>query len=105
MPIRPQNLATMSATIAGAASSAANRRPGAGPVTVVFETGYRQVVEGPTGRPLAHGQGGIVALETGEDTRHTLFAGATCHPTLLLRSGRGPAAFEVPVRAGSIKIG
>lgn len=105
MPIRPQNLATMSATIAGVVDAAADRRRADGPVTVVFESGHRQVVAGPAGRPLARDHGGIVALEAGAGTRYTLFAGITCHPTLVLRSGRGPAAFDIPVRAGSITVG
>ncbi|WP_285758380.1 hypothetical protein [Nocardiopsis ansamitocini] len=92
----------MSATIAGAASFV-NRCPRAElRATIVFESGYRQVVEESNGHPLARGQGGIVAMETSEDTRYTLFGGATCHPTLALRSGRGPVQFPTPVRAGSI---
>ncbi|MEY9214126.1 hypothetical protein NI17_021330 [Thermobifida halotolerans] len=102
MPIRPHYLAAMAATIARASDIAA-RRSGA-PVTVHYESGHRQVIEAATPHRLVRDQGGIVAVEADADTGYSLYAGAACHPILILRSDRGGVEFDIPVRAGSIRV-
>lgn len=109
MPIRPANLATMSAAIAAVV------RPEVGlddaaptrfdPVTITYESGYRQVAEGEGAIELVGGHGGIVELETGPRTNYGLYADAACSRTKRLRSGKGPARFLAPLHARTIVLG
>ncbi|RCV48875.1 hypothetical protein [Marinitenerispora sediminis] len=108
MPIRPANLATMSAAIAGAVSSAAPDQAGRGPVTVVYASGHHQTVEGLGRRALESGEGGVVAVRADSGTRYVLFADAALPPggrDRTLHSGAGPVSFATPVRAGAIALG
>ncbi|HLU97984.1 MAG TPA: hypothetical protein VKZ89_14195 [Thermobifida alba] len=102
MPIRPHHLAAMSATLAWAADGLAART--GGPVTVRYESGRRQVCEAVVAHRLLRDQGGVVAVEADAGTGYALYAGTAWHPTLILRSARGGAEFDIPVRAGSIRI-
>ncbi|GAA1762929.1 MULTISPECIES: phosphatase [Streptomonospora] len=106
MPIRPANLATMSATIAGARSGMRSERDEAvKPVTVTFESGHRQVVDSGGCRALESEQGGVIAIETDDDARYALFAGTSCQGGRAITSGRGSTTFSQPVLAGAIVLG
>ncbi|MBV2365146.1 phosphatase [Streptomonospora nanhaiensis] len=105
MPIRPANLATMSATIAGALAGMRAGDEPPRPVTVVFESGHRQVVEGGGCRTLESDQGGVVAIETQVATRYALFAGTSCQGGRAVASGSGSVSFGDPVLAGAIVLG
>lgn len=102
MPIRPANLATMSATIAGAISGMANEEETA-PVRVTFESGHEQTVENGGCRVLETGQGGVVEIDG--ESRFALFAGTSCQGSRTLASGHGSVRFGTPVLAGAIVIG
>ncbi|WP_026117334.1 hypothetical protein [Nocardiopsis alkaliphila] len=102
MPIRPANLATMSATIAGAISGMANEEEAA-PVRVTFESGHEQTVENGGCRVLETGQGGVVEIDG--ESRFALFAGTSCQGSRTLASGHGSVLFGTPVLAGAIVIG
>ncbi|MDA2805572.1 phosphatase [Nocardiopsis suaedae] len=102
MPIRSANLATMSATIAGAK---AGTRGGPGRAVVVFESGHRQEVEGGGCRRLDAEQGGVVSVETEKATRFALFKGTSCQGGKADATGTGPVTFGVPVLAGAIVLG
>lgn len=105
MPIRPTNLATMSATIAGAIAGLSSREETSVVVTVTFESGHRQVVEGGGCRTLETGQGGVVGVESEGRARFALFAGTSCQGSRALASGNGSVRFGDPVLAGAIVIG
>ena len=102
MPIRPANLATMSATISGAISGMSSKDETA-PVLVTFESGHEQSVENGGCRTLETGQGGVVEIEGG--SRFALFAGTSCQGSRSLASGSGSVRFGTPVLAGAIVIG
>ncbi|MFC7326340.1 hypothetical protein [Marinactinospora rubrisoli] len=107
MPIRPTNLATMSAAIAGAVAAAAPEQAGYGPVTVVYASGHRQTV-GQAGRcALAAEEGGVVAVQAAPRTRYALFADAAppAGGDRTLHAGDGPVSFPTPVRARAISLG
>ncbi|MDA8369443.1 MAG: phosphatase [Nocardiopsaceae bacterium] len=101
MPIRPANLATMSAAIADALAGASAGTT----ATVTFESGHRQAVEGGGCRTLDAAQGGVVAIETTDPVKYALFAGTTCQGTRAVASGSGSATFDTPVLAGAIVLG
>ncbi|PSK99532.1 hypothetical protein CLV63_103257 [Murinocardiopsis flavida] len=109
MPIRPANLATMSATIAAVvrpeAGADAVAPTALGPVTITYESGYRQVVEAAGATELADGHGGIVELEAGTRTGYELYADAACSRAKRLRAGNGPARFLAPLHAHTIVLG
>ncbi|GAB3711979.1 hypothetical protein [Nocardiopsis oceani] len=102
MPIRPANLATMSATISGAISGMSSKDKTA-PVLVTFESGHEQTVENGGCRILETGQGGVVEIEG--ESRFALFAGTSCQGSRSLASGHGSVRFGTPVLAGAIVIG
>ncbi|MFC3998360.1 phosphatase [Nocardiopsis sediminis] len=104
MPIRPANLATMSATIAGALAGMSGRDR-TRPVTVTFESGHRQVVEGGGCRVLDSDQGGVVAIETESPTKFALYAGNSCQGARAVASGSGSVTFGDPLLAGAIVLG
>ncbi|MEU3015781.1 MULTISPECIES: hypothetical protein [unclassified Nocardiopsis] len=103
MPIRPANLATMSATIAGAISGMASKKEDTAPMRVTFESGHEQSVENGGCRVLETGQGGVVEIEG--EYRFALFAGTSCQGSRTLASGQGSVRFGTPVLAGAIVIG
>ncbi|QBI52100.1 phosphatase [Streptomonospora litoralis] len=106
MPIRPANLATMSATIAGALSGMrAGRADSVRPVTVTFESGHEQVVDTGGCRALEADQGGVVAIEADAVAKYALFAGTSCQGGRAVTSGRGSVTFSQPVLAGAIVLG
>ncbi|MFD6948809.1 hypothetical protein A6A08_14860 [Nocardiopsis sp. TSRI0078] len=105
MPIRPANLATMSATIAGAIAGLSNREEQAPPVRVTFESGYEQTLENGGCRTLKTGQGGVTGITTESKVRFALFAGTSCQGSRALASGHGSVSFGDPVLAGAIVIG
>ncbi|GAB3439735.1 hypothetical protein GCM10027570_04390 [Streptomonospora sediminis] len=105
MPIRPANLATMSATIAGALSGMRAGKDSVRPVTVTFESGHRQVVDSGGCRALESDQGGVIAIESDTAAKYALFAGTSCQGTRAVTSGRGSATFRQPVLAGAIVLG
>ncbi|GAA4897003.1 phosphatase [Streptomonospora salina] len=106
MPIRPTNLATMSATIAGALSpTRSDSGDTVRPVTVTFESGHRQVVDTGGCRSLESAQGGVVAIEAEAAAKYALFAGTSCQGGRAIASGRGPATFGDPILAGAIVLG
>lgn len=118
MPIRPAHLATMSATIADAVRPSidgAVRRSSlggasavpsvSGPVTIVFESGHRQMVDGAGTTELVRGHGGIVKLEARARTDYAVYADAACTRVKRLRSGSGPARFIAPIHAAAIVLG
>ncbi|GHD35159.1 hypothetical protein [Nocardiopsis kunsanensis] len=104
MPIRPANLATMSATIAGAISGMSDKDD-KDTVRVVFESGYEQIVENGGCRPLETGQGGVVTIDGDSSVRFALFAGTSCQTSRALASGHGSVSFGDPVLAGAVVIG
>ncbi|GAB3478496.1 phosphatase [Nocardiopsis coralliicola] len=104
MPIRPANLATMSATLAGARGHRGGERSRAS-VTVVFESGHRQEVEGGGCRPLDSEQGGVVALEADSDTKFALYSGTSCQGGRAIATGSGAVDFGVALLAGAIVLG
>jgi hypothetical protein len=95
----------MSATIAGAAAGMSAGGAATRPVTVVFESGHRQTVEGGGCRVLDSDQGGVVAIDTEAPTKYALFAGTTCQGGRAIASGSGSVAFGDPVLAGAIVLG
>ncbi|WP_046470462.1 hypothetical protein [Allosalinactinospora lopnorensis] len=105
MPIRPANLATMSATIAGALGGvpAGESRPPK--VTLTFESGYQQVIDGGGCRVLTSGEGGVTAIDTESPTKYALFAGTNCQTGRAVASGSGSVRFGDPVLAGAIVLG
>ncbi|MFV2198075.1 hypothetical protein [Nocardiopsis sp. LOL_012] len=105
MPIRPQNLATMSATIAGAVSGLTGEEKDSSTVRVVFESGFEQDVRNGGCRTLTTGQGGVVEVASEAGTRFALFAGTSCQGSRALASGSGNVRFGDPVLAGAIVIG
>ena len=100
MPIRPANLATMSATIAGAIAGLSQREEQAPQVRVTFESGYEQKVENGGCR-----QGGVTGITTEGKVRFALFSGTSCQGSRALASGHGSVSFGDPVLAGAIVIG
>lgn len=106
MPIRPTNLATMSATIAGALSGMrSDSERTIRPVTVTFESGHRQVVDTGGCRSLESDQGGVVAIEAEAASKYALFLGTSCQGGRAVTSGRGSVNFSQPVLAGAIVLG
>lgn len=105
MPIRPTNLATMSATIAGAISGISSKGGPADTVRVTFESGFEQTVENGGCRSLKTGQGGVTEISSTSGTRFALFAGTSCQGSRALASGHGTVTFGDPVLAGAIVIG
>lgn len=105
MPVRPVNLATMSATIAGACGTSGTGDATTRSAAVTFESGYRQVVAGGGCRLLACGQGGVVGVDADTSVRYALFAGTACQGGRVVASGNGPAGFDAPVLAGAIVVG
>ena len=105
MPIRPANLATMSATIAGAIAGLSSKEDQAPPVRVTFESGYRQTVENGGCRALKNGQGGVTEISTDSKVKFALFSGNSCQGSRALASGHGTVSFGDPVLAGAIVIG
>ncbi len=105
VPIRPANLATMSATIAGAIAGLSNREDQAPPVKITFESGFQQTVEQGGCRALKTGQGGVTAIATEAKVKFALFAGTSCQGSRALASGHGSVSFGDPVLAGAIVIG
>jgi len=103
VPVRPHHLAAMAAAIVQTAPPPVPRRTG-GPVTVHYESGHRQTIGMVTARRLRCDQGGVVAVDTDAGTGYSLYAGPSCHPALVLCSERGRIEFDIPVRAGSIRI-
>ncbi|WP_017596228.1 hypothetical protein [Nocardiopsis potens] len=105
MPIRPEHLATMSASLAGARIG---RNTGDGPtrtVAVVFESGHRQELEEGGCRMLDAGQGGVVSLEADAGTRFALYSGTSCQGARAIATGTGSASFGTPVFAGAVVLG
>lgn len=105
MPIRSTNLATMSATIAGAISGLSNKGERSGAVRVTFESGHEQVVEHGGCRTLETGQGGVVEISGESRVKFALFAGTSCQGSRALASGRGTVSFGDPILAGAVVIG
>lgn len=105
VPIRPANLATMSATIAGAISGLSSKQEQAPPVRVTFESGYQQTVANGGCRTLKTGQGGVVEIASDSKVKFALFAGTSCQGSRALASGHGSVSFGDPVLAGAIVIG
>lgn len=105
MPIRPTNLATMSATIAGAISGMSNKDDKETTVRIVFESGHEQLVDNGGCRPLETGQGGVVTIDSDSKVRFALFAGTSCQGSRALASGHGSVTFGDPVLAGAVVIG
>ena len=105
VPIRPANLATMSATIAGAIAGLSNREGRTPPVKITFESGFQQTVEQGGCRMLKTGQGGVTAITTETRVKFALFAGTSCQGSRALASGHGSVSFGDPVLAGAIVIG
>ncbi|WP_285733138.1 hypothetical protein [Nocardiopsis sp. ATB16-24] len=105
MPIRPANLATMSATIAGAIAGLTQREEQAPQVRVTFESGYEQKVENGGCRTLKTGQGGVTGITTEGKVKFALFSGTSCQGSRALASGHGSVSFGDPVLAGAIVIG
>jgi hypothetical protein len=105
VPIRPANLATMSATIAGAIAGLSSRDDQAPPVRVTFESGYQQTVENGGCRTLKTGQGGVTEVSTEAKVKFALFSGTSCQGSRALASGHGTVTFGDPVLAGAIVIG
>ncbi|MEV2278446.1 hypothetical protein AB0I72_22940 [Nocardiopsis sp. NPDC049922] len=105
MPIRPANLATMSATIAGAVSGLTNREDDSSTVRVTFESGFEQTVRNGGCRTLKTGQGGVVEVDSEAGVRFALFSGTSCQGSRALASGHGAVRFGDPVLAGAIVIG
>ncbi|WP_159944169.1 MULTISPECIES: hypothetical protein [unclassified Nocardiopsis] len=105
MPIRPANLATMSATIAGAIAGLSHREEQAPTVRVTFESGYEQIVENGGCRALKTGQGGVTGITTEGKAKFALFSGTSCQGSRALASGHGSVSFGDPVLAGAIVIG
>ena len=105
MPIRPANLATMSATIAGAIAGLSSRQDQAPPVRVTFESGYQQTVENGGCRTLYLKDRGVTEIYTESRVKFALFAGTSCQGSRALASGHGSVSFGDPVLAGAIVIG
>ncbi|MCY9786255.1 hypothetical protein KIK06_20380 [Nocardiopsis sp. EMB25] len=105
MPIRPANLATMSATIAGAVSGMSNGEDDAATVRITFESGFEQTVRNGGCRTLKTGQGGVVEIDSEANVRFALFSGTSCQGSRALASGHGTVRFGNPVLAGAIVIG
>ncbi|CAM4201760.1 phosphatase [Nocardiopsis rhodophaea] len=105
MPIRPANLATMSATIAGALAGMSGTAGHVRPVTVTFESGHEQVVEAGGCRVLDADQGGVVSIGTEAPTRYALYEGTSCQGGQALATGSGSVTFGDPVPAGAIVVG
>ncbi|ASU82082.1 phosphatase [Nocardiopsis gilva YIM 90087] len=105
MPIRPANLATMSATIAGALAGMSGAADRERPVTVTFESGHRQVVEAGGCRVLDADQGGVVSIGTEVPTRYALYEGTSCQGGRAIATGSGSVTFNDPVLAGAIVVG
>ncbi|MFD0773733.1 phosphatase [Streptomonospora algeriensis] len=106
MPIRPTNLATMSATIAGALSGMrSDSDRSVRPVTVTFESGHRQVVDTGGCRALESDQGGVMSIEAEPAAKYALFIGDSCQGGRAVTSGRGSVTFSQPVLAGAIVLG
>ncbi|MBB6173970.1 hypothetical protein HNR23_004030 [Nocardiopsis mwathae] len=95
----------MSATIAGALAGLSGPEHRARPVTVTFESGHRQVVEGGGCRVLDSEQGGVVSIGTEVPTRYALFAGTSCQGGQAIATGSGSVTFGDPVLAGAIVVG
>lgn len=105
MPIRPANLATMSATIAGAISGLSRKGDETATVRVTFESGHQQSLNNGGCRPLETGQGGVTEVATEARVKFALFAGTSCQSSRALASGHGTVSFADPVLAGAIVIG
>ncbi|MBB4934212.1 hypothetical protein F4561_005032 [Lipingzhangella halophila] len=98
----------MSATIAGATSAGASGDTAPSRVTLTFESGHQQVIEGGGCRALQSGEGGVTAIDTESPTSPTkfaLFAGPNCQTGRAVASGNGPVRFGAPVLAGAIVLG
>ncbi|RNL84392.1 hypothetical protein [Halostreptopolyspora alba] len=105
MPIRPANLATMSATIAGTTGTGGPDDSEPSRVTLTFESGYQQVVEGGGCRALEPGEGGVTAVDTPAPTKFALFTGTSCQTGRAVASGNGSVRFGSPILAGAIVLG
>jgi hypothetical protein len=105
VPIRPASMATMSAAIARVVDSPAPEQHVPAPTTLTFASGRSEVVTEGGCMKLPHGEGGIVALDTGADTRFVLFSGPQCKGSRIVASGEGPVRFASPVEAGTIVLG
>lgn len=105
MPIRPTNLATMSATIAGTTDAGGPDDSEPSRVTLTFESGHQQVVEGGGCRALDSEEGGVTAIDTPAPTKFALFAGTNCQTVRAVASGNGSVRFDAPILAGAIVLG
>jgi len=105
VPIRPTNLATMSATIAGAIAGLTNKKERVKTVRVTFESGHEQMVEHGGCRTLETGQGGVVEISGEPRVKFAFFSGTRCQGSRALASGNGTVSFGDPVLAGAVVIG